>query len=121
MKVKSIRGSIKYNGTVYDEGQEFDIDKKDFATLQENIEVIANEVANDDKNAKTDNDKENQSGTNVDKTDGSKENEDSEPVEDVDLNLFKVDELKKIAEKQGIELKEKMTKAEMIKAIKQGK
>ena len=99
----------------------FDIDKKDFATLQENVEVIANEVANDDKNAKSDNDKENQSGTNADKTDGSKENENSEAVKDVDLNSFKIDELKKMAEKQGIELKEKMTKAEMIKAIKQGK
>ena len=41
MKVKSIRGSIKYDGTVYDEGQEFKILDTDFNSLQENVEVVS--------------------------------------------------------------------------------
>lgn len=123
MKVKSIRGSIKYNGTVYDEGQEFEISENDFPQVQENVEVISESISNV---ADKENSKENEDSDTV-MVSGDEEQPFSDDevmdidLKDVDLNSFKVDELKKIAKQKGVKLQDKMNKSEIIKAIEQGK
>ena len=59
MKVKSIRGSIKYNAAVFDEGQIFEIEDKDFNQIQENVEIIPkvqSEPTDDAENKKSEDD-----------------------------------------------------------------
>lgn len=91
MLVKSIRGSIKYDGTVYEEGKEFEIRDTDFKSLEENIELIGAGITAEDRN----------------KTE--------------DLHSLTVSELRKIAEEEGINLKSNMSKAEILKEIEDKK
>ena len=108
MKVKAIRGSIKYDGIVYDEGDVFDIEAVDLDILRENIEIV--EDAQQDDNIEDSEDT---------------QYSDSEIIEtnldDVDLNTFNISELKKIAKEKDVKLPEKATKQDIIKAIEESK
>lgn len=108
MKVKAIRGSIKYDGIVYDEGDVFDIEAVDFDILRENIEIV--EDAQQDDNIEDSEDT---------------QYSDSEIIEtnldDVDLNTFNISELKKIAKEKDVKLPDKATKQDIIKAIEESK
>lgn len=97
MRVKSIRGTIKYDGTVYQENQEFEIREEDFKPLQENIEVVKNT-----------------------KTSITKENKDVfvAEEEEKDYTKMKKAELIKEAEEKGIEIPDKATNAEIIEILK---
>lgn len=123
MKVKSIRGSIKYDGTVYDEGQEFEILDTDFNSLQENVEVVSTDDKSDEKNNKDSEEVlDNQEEENIIISEGEKMPFSVDEVmdidlQDVDLNSFKVDELKKIAKAKGIDIPEKATKKEIIELL----
>ena len=123
MKVKSIRGSIKYDGTVYDEGQEFKILDTDFNSLQENVEVVSTDDKSDEKNNKDSEEVlDNQEEENIIVSEGEKMPFSVDEVmdidlQDVDLNSFKVDELKKIAKAKGIDIPEKATKKEIIELL----
>lgn len=106
MKVKSIRGSIKYDGIVYDEGDVFDIEATDLDILRENIEVV----------------EDTQQDGNIEDSEDTQYS-DSEVIEtnldDVDLNTFNISELKKIAKEKDVKLPEKATKQDIIKAIEE--
>lgn len=106
MKVKAIRGSIKYDGIVYDEGDVFDIEAADLDILRENIEIV--EDAQQDDNIEDSEDT---------------QYSDSEIIEtnldDVDLNTFNISELKKIAKEKDVKLPDKATKQDIIKAIEE--
>ena len=106
MKVKAIRGSIKYNGIVYDEGDVFDIEAIDLDILRENIEVV----------------EDTQQDGNIEDSEDTQYS-DSEVIEtnldDVDLNTFNISELKKIAKEKDVKLPEKATKQDIIKAIEE--
>ena len=108
MKVKAIRGSIKYNGVVYDEGDVFDIEAVDFDILRENIEIVEDSQQDD----------------NIDDSEDTQYS-DSEIIEtnldDVDLNTFNISELKKIAKEKDVKLPDKATKQDIIKAIEESK
>lgn len=108
MKVKAIRGSIKYDGIVYDEGDVFDIEAADLDILRENIEIV--EDAQQDDNIEDSEDT---------------QYSDSEIIEtnldDVDLNTFNISELKKIAKEKDVKLPDKATKQDIIKAIEESK
>ncbi|MGP1567973.1 MAG: Rho termination factor N-terminal domain-containing protein [Peptoanaerobacter stomatis] len=97
MKIKSIRGSIKYNGTVYEEGDIFEIEDTDFSQLQENIEIVEDNLEDE-------------------QTYSNDEVMDIE-LDEVDLNSFNISTLKKIAKEKDIKLSDKMTKQEIINAI----
>nr|DAN01994.1 MAG TPA: HeH/LEM domain [Caudoviricetes sp.] len=106
MKVKAIRGSIKYDGIVYDEGDVFDIEATDLDILRENIEVV----------------EDTQQDGNIEDSEDTQYS-DSEVIEtnldDVDLNTFNISELKKIAKEKDVKLPEKATKQDIIKAIEE--
>ncbi len=106
MKVKAIRGSIKYDGIVYDEGDVFDIEAIDLDILRENIEVV----------------EDTQQDGNIEDSEDTQYS-DSEVIEtnldDVDLNTFNISELKKIAKEKDVKLPEKATKQDIIKAIEE--
>lgn len=90
MFVKSIRGAIQYNGTIYPEGKEFEMQEEHFKQVQENVEVILKE---------------------------SQENTEQTSRTDRDLSKLTVPELSKIAEEQGVEVKSNWNKATILKAI----
>ena len=106
MKVKAIRGSIKYDGIVYDEGDVFDIEATDLDILRENIEVV----------------EDTQQDGNIEDSEDTQYS-DSEVIETnldgVDLNTFNISELKKIAKEKDVKLPEKATKQDIIKAIEE--
>ena len=106
MKVKAIRGSIKYDGIVYDEGDVFDIEAIDLDILRENIEVV----------------EDTQQDGNIEDSEDTQYS-DSEVIEtnldDVDLNTFNISELKKIAKEKDVKLPDKATKQDIIKAIEE--
>ena len=108
MKVKAIRGSIKYDGIVYDEGDVFDIEAIDLDILRENIEVV----------------EDTQQDGNIEDSEDTQYS-DSEVIEtnldDVDLNTFNISELKKIAKEKDVKLPDKATKQDIIKAIEESK
>ena len=108
MKVKSIRGSIKYNGTVYEEGAIFDIENADFDSLRENIEVV--EDIQQEDNIKDSEDTQYSDGEVIETN-----------LDDVDLNTFNISELKKIAKEKDVKLPDKATKQDIIKAIEESK
>lgn len=98
MRVKSIRGTIKYDGIVYQENQEFEIREEDFKPLQENIEVMENT-----------------------KISTKTENKDVfvTEEEEKDYTKMKKAELIKEAEEKGIEIPDKATNAEIIELLKE--
>lgn len=106
MKVKAIRGSIKYDGIVYDEGDVFDIEAADLDILRENIEIV--EDAQQDDNIEDSEDTQ-YSDSKIIETN----------LDDVDLNTFNISELKKIAKEKDVKLPEKATKQDIIKAIEE--
>jgi hypothetical protein len=112
MKVKAIRGSIKYDGIVYDEGDVFDIEATDLDILRENIEIVDSEQSNED----VQDEEEEQSSTTQDNQDTS---EDEINTDDEDLNSLNITELKKIAKEKDVKLPEKATKQDIIKAIEE--
>lgn len=113
MKVKAIRGSIKYDGVVYDEGDAFDIETVDFDILRENIEVVDSEQSNEDAQ----DEEEVQSDT----QDNPDTSEDEINADDEDLNSLNITELKKIAKEKDVKLPDKATKQDIIKAIEESK
>ncbi len=115
MKVKAIRGSIKYDGIVYDEGDVFDIEVVDFDILRENIEVVETEELDENTQDET--------GDEVkgDTQDNPDTSEDEINADDEDLNSLNITELKKIAKEKDVKLPEKATKQEIIKAIEESK
>ena len=114
MKVKAIRGSIKYDGVVYDEGDVFDIEAADLDILRENIEIVDSEQSNED----VQDEEEEQSSTTQDNQDTS---EDEINADDEDLNSLNITELKKIAKEKDVKLPDKATKQDIIKAIEESK
>ena len=114
MKVKAIRGSIKYDGVVYDEGDVFDIEAADLDILRENIEIVDSEQSNED----VQDEEEEQSSTTQDNQDTS---EDEINTDDEDLNSLNITELKKIAKEKDVKLPDKATKQDIIKAIEESK
>jgi len=113
MKVKAIRGSIKYDGIVYDEGDVFDIEAIDLDILRENIEVVDSEQSNEDAQ----DEEEVQSDT----QDNPNTSEDEINADDEDLNSLNITELKKIAKEKDVKLPDKATKQDIIKAIEESK
>lgn len=113
MKVKAIRGSIKYDGVVYDEGDVFDIEAADLDILRENIEIVDSEQSNED----VQDEEEVQSDT----QDNPDTSEDEINTDDEDLNSLNITELKKIAKEKDVKLPEKATKQDIIKAIEESK
>ncbi len=130
MLVKSIRGSIKYSATVYEEGNIFEIKDEDFAQLQENVEI----VPEDNKTEKVDR----EDKDNADKTDkgkkslkdtqesekGSKDNDevsaqesDSDDKEEIDYKSLKKSELIELAKERGIEIPDKATNDKIIELL----
>ena len=113
MKVKAIRGSIKYDGIVYDEGDVFDIEAVDFDILRENIEIIDSEQSNEDA--------QDEEEVQSDIQDNPDTSEDEINADDEDLNSLNITELKKIAKEKDVKLPEKATKQDIIKAIEESK
>ena len=113
MKVKAIRGSIKYDGVVYDEGDVFDIEAADLDILRENIEIVDSEQSNEDAQ----DEEEVQSDT----QDNPNTSEDEINADDEDLNSLNITELKKIAKEKDVKLPDKATKQDIIKAIEESK
>ena len=111
MKVKAIRGSIKYDGIVYDEGDVFDIEAIDLDILRENIEVVDSEQSNEDA----------QDEVQSDTQDNPDTSEDEINADDEDLNSLNITELKKIAKEKDVKLPDKATKQDIIKAIEESK
>ncbi len=99
MLVKSILGAIKYDGTVYGEGQEFDIKEEHFMSLQDNVVVV--------KSEETDGTTDEMTGT---ETETEKDGK-------VHFTNWTVEELRKYAKEVGVVLKSGLTKAEMIKEL----
>ena len=109
MKVKAIRGSIKYDGIVYDEGDAFDIEAADLDILRENIEIVDSEQSNEEA----------QDEVQSDTQDNPNTSEDEINADDEDLNSLNITELKKIAKEKDVKLPEKATKQDIIKAIEE--
>lgn len=99
MLVKSIRGSIKYNGNVYFEGEEFEIEERHLVQMQENVEVISKA-------------KDPEKDVEVSIEPGTLSNS-----EKVDYKNFKKAELLEIAKGKGIEIPEKATSADIIELL----
>ena len=112
MKVKSIRGSIKYDGTVYDEGQEFKILDTDFNSLQENVEV----VSTDEQKTQVNKSDENNAGESEDTQDTVLNDENTENIA-TKYSKMKKDELVAIAKEKDIEFNEKTTKDELVSLL----
>ena len=112
MKVKSIRGSIKYDGTVYDEGQEFKILDTDFNSLQENVEV----VSTDEQKTQVNKSDENNAGESEDTQDTVLNDENTENIA-ANQSKMKKDELVAIAKEKDIEFNEKTTKDELVSLL----
>lgn len=108
MKVKAIRGSIKYDGVVYDEGDVFDIEAADLDILRENIEIV--EDTQQEDNIEDSEDTQYSDGEVIETN-----------LDDVDLNTFNISELKKIAKEKDVKLPDKATKQDIIKAIEESK
>lgn len=94
MKVKSIRGAVKYNGIVYSEGMTFDIDEKDLKNIIENVEIIPEKKPKaDEKNTEeiqyTENDK--------------KEAQDIDKDKKTDYKSMSKDELTALALSKGLD------------------
>ena len=121
MKVKSIRGSIKYDGTVYDEGQEFKILDTDFNSLQENVEV----VSTDKQKTQVNKSDENNAGESEDTQDTVLNDENTENIATNYSKMKKIyiplppkkDELVAIAKEKDIEFNEKTTKDELVSLL----
>ena len=109
MKVKAIRGSIKYDGIVYDEGDAFDIEAADLDILRENIEIVDSEQSNEEA----------QDEVQSDTQDNPNTSEDEINADDEDLNSLNITELKKIAKEKDVKLPDKATKQDIIKAIEE--
>lgn len=99
MLVKSIRGSIKYNGNVYFEGEEFEIEERHLVQMQENVEVIS-KAKDPEKDVEV-----------------SIESETLSNSEKVDYKNLKKAELLEIAKGKGIEIPEKATSADIIELL----
>lgn len=95
MKVKVTRGAIKYNGTVFQEGDTFLIEEKDFSKIQENVEVLeesSTEKVPDPLAGENEEDKKN-------------------------YKKMKKEELLKEASERGIAIPEKATNVEIIELL----
>lgn len=106
MRVKAIRGSIMYDGRVYPEGSEFEIEVLHLPQIQENVEVL------DD--AKKPSEKEKVSAT----TEPAEDAVDEDPEESVpDYSKMKKEELLSLAQERGIEVPSKAKTAEIIELL----
>lgn len=106
MKVRAIRGSIMYDGTVYPEGSEFEIEEKHLPQMQENVEVLDGAVKPSEE----------------ERPKATKEpaeeplNEDPEEVAP-DYSKMKKEELLSLAQERGIEVPTKAKTAEIIELL----
>ena len=93
MKVKSIRGTVKYDGIAYEEGQVFEINEIHFSQMQENIEIVSQ--------------------------DESKEIIQDEIKEETEINYSKLNKSKllELAKQKGIEVSNDDTKEKIISKL----
>ena len=93
MKVKSIRGTVKYDGIAYEEGQVFEINEIHFSQMQENIEIVSQ--------------------------DESKEIIQNEIKEETEINYSKLNKSKllELAKQKGIEVSNDDTKEKIISKL----
>lgn len=93
MKVKSIRGTVKYDGIAYEEGQVFEINEIHFSQMQENIEIVSQ--------------------------DESKEIIQDEIKEETEINYSKLNKSKllELAKQKGIEVSNEDTKEKIISKL----
>lgn len=106
MRVKAIRGSIMYDGTVYPEGSEFEIEAVHLSQMQENVEVLdgAQKVAEEERPPAT---------TELAEDAADKDPEESAP----DYSKMKKEELLSLAQERGIEVPSKAKTAEIIELL----
>lgn len=104
MRVRAIRGSIMYDGIVYPEGSEFEIEEIHLTQIHENVEVLSG--------AKSKKNKEDTTQTSEIKP----ENENtSEHL--LDYSKMKKEELINLAQEKGIEVQAKAKTAEIIELL----
>lgn len=120
MIVKSIRGSIQYNGTVYAEGMEFEIEEKHLAQIQDNVEVLPGKQEKSAKKSnKTTPDDPKQEAPS-DKPENPDDPGQASLEKEVDYSKLKKAELLELAEQRNIDVPDKATNAEII-ALLEGK
>lgn len=100
MKVKVIRGSVQYDGTVYGEGMEIEVRPEDFAGLAEVVEALEQAEPEEKTEGKL-------------LTDGSNQNEAA------NYKAMKKEELVELAKEKGLNIPAEAKKDEIIALLEE--
>lgn len=100
MKVKVIRGSVQYDGTIYGEGMEVDVRSEDFAGLAEVVEALEGAEAKEETEEKS-------------VPEGSDQNE------TVNYKTMKKEELVELAKEKGLSVPADAKKDEIIALLEE--